>query len=384
MPHPTRFDVVVLGGGLNGLATTYHLSRMGCQNLAVFEQFGWGHKKGSSHGEARITRSAYHNSTYAALMKECNSEAWPQLESDAGRKLIVPHRCCIYGPTQGPFSDYAEAVVSAGADVIEIDHATARQRFPALRFYEGDGVLDDKTAGLVAAEDTMTSLLALARKANVHLLDQTPILRIEPQSDGVLLHTADKLYHTERLVVTAGAWATRLLPSLASRLNVSRQIVMYFALEGLSSRLSDDDVPIWGYLAADANPLHYSMPSLNDQGIKIARHMVEGLTSDPDAPAPTDHSEMVEYLRAFLQVRLHASVQAVLKTETCLYTNTVTEDFILDHHPEHPMITIGTGFSGHGFKFGPLTGKILAELCLEGKSTVQAFSDNRSQFQVAL
>lgn len=381
MSQRSPFDVIVVGGGLNGLATAYHLKRMGCDNLAVFEQFPWGHNLGSSHGEARITRSAYHDRVYAQLMQHSHKESWPQLERDANEPLIFPYSCCVYGPRSGPFPDYAEAVLAAGADVIELDYATAVERFPALRFNPGDGVLDDRTAGLVAAERTLQSLLRLARKHDVKLMDQTPILKIEPRNDGVVLHTSDGEWFTERLVVTAGAWATRLVPQLAQRLFVTRQLVMYLELGGLSSRLQQGDYPIWAYLAEGANGLHYSMPSLSHHGIKIARHMVEGAECNPDEPVPDDNSAMMDYLKEFIGKRLHAPLQEVLRVEHCLYTNTPTEDFVLDHHPEHPMITIGAGFSGHGFKFGPLTGQILAELCLQGTSSITVFNDNRAKFQ---
>ena len=113
----------------------------------------------------------------------------------------------------------------------------------------------------------------------------------------------------------------------------------------------------------------------------MAHHVTEGRNDDPEQhpdPSPQD----IAHLRSFMAQQFTAPVKEFLGAETCLYTNTETEDFILDLHPENPNIAIGAGFSGHGFKLGPLTGRILAELALNGKTTIPEFEAARSLFSI--
>ena len=70
-----------------------------------------------------------------------------------------------------------------------------------------------------------------------------------------------------------------------------------------------------------------------------------------------------------------------MDTEFCHYTNTVTEDFILDHLPGNERLVVGAGFSGHGFKFGPVTGRILADLALDGHCELPEFVSARNRFR---
>ncbi len=367
-----EFDVLVVGGGLNGLATAWWLLRRGVRRVGLVEQHALGHDRGSSHGASRITRSAYADAVYVRLMQVAHGEAWPALEADAGTRLIHRRDACMFGPAGGPFDAYVDALAGIDVDVEALEPAEARRRFPVFRFPGDPGVLHDRTAGIVAAADTIGALTRLVR-AGATVLEGTTVRGIDPV--GRVVDTDRGALKAERIVVTAGAWAGRLLPGLAGRLTPVRQTVAHLAVDGDPTAF-----PLWAWRGlAD---FYYGLPAFPTgspqwPGIKAAKHVLDGPAVDPDAPvAPPDVRPVVE----FLAEHLVAPPKAVLATERCLYTVTSNEDFVLDHHPESPAVVVGAGFSGHGFKFGPLTGRILAELALDGRTGVAPFEANRARF----
>src|SRR5687767_9743205 len=105
-----HFEALVIGAGINGLATVWWLLRRGVKRVAVVERGTIGHDRGSSHGRSRITRSAYADGLYLKLVQVAHAEAWPALEADAGERLLHPRDGCFFGPKQGKFRDYLEAI----------------------------------------------------------------------------------------------------------------------------------------------------------------------------------------------------------------------------------------------------------------------------------
>ncbi|MDP2306447.1 MAG: FAD-dependent oxidoreductase [Pseudomonadota bacterium] len=363
-----EFDVLVIGGGLNGLCAAWWLLRRGVKRVGLVERFTLGHDHGSSHGASRITRSAYADAVYVRLMQVAHAEAWPALEADAATRLIHRRDACLFGPNGGPFQDYLDALAGIDVDVETLDPAEARRRFPVFRFPGDLGVLHDRTAGIVAAADTIAALARIVR-AGATVIEGATVLGVDPISRVV--DTQDGPLRAERIIVTAGAWAGRLLPGLAGRLTPVRQTVVHLAVDGDAAAF-----PLWAWRGL--GDFYYGLPSFQRPGIKAAKHVLDGPPAlDPDAPV--DAPETRDVL-AFLEEHLVSPPREVLATERCLYTVTDDEDFVLDHHPASAAVTVGAGFSGHGFKFGPLTGRILAELCLDGETTVAPFEAARARF----
>ncbi len=381
---PKIYEVVVIGSGLNGLATLYHLHRLGLRNLALIERFELEHDRGSSHGHARITRSTYDSANYVRLMQVVRAEEWPRLERDAGLQLVHPNPVCVYGPPGKTIEKYAEAVKEIGAEVDWLESAEARRRFPQFRFPGAEGVLLDHTAGVIAAAKTISALARLCRERGVDVFEREPAKILDPSSDPIELETGRGVIKSERVVVTAGAWAPEIFPFLRDRLKVARQTVGYFRPEGPPEDYRIGRFPSWIYLVPESENIHfYGMPEFGREGIKVARHGMSESEDDPnESPAEADPAK-VEELFAFLAAHFTAAGQRLAGTEHCLYTNTASEDFILDLHPQNPRIAIGAGFSGHGFKFGPLTGRILAELVTAGKTSVPEFEGMRTAFSIS-
>ena len=174
----------------------------------------------------------------------------------------------------------------------------------------------------------------------------------------------------QHIVVTTGAWSAGLLPGLKHTLVPIRQTVAYVDTDVDAAAL-----PVWAWRGE--GDFFYGLPEFQRPGLKAAKHVVEASGDDPDGdPGPPDVTDVL----AFLGEHLAAPPRAVLAVERCLYTVAPNEDFILDHHPASRAVVVGVGMSGHGFKFGPLTGRILAELTLDGKTTVAPFEAARARF----
>lgn len=372
-------DVAVIGGGVIGLATAYHLGQSTTRKIAVFEQFRLRHERGSSHGATRITRSVYPAPTYVQLMQIAHAVEWPRLEAEAGKELKVDIPGCFFGPEGGLIDDYSTAVAMAGVDVQRLPASSGRSIFPTFSWRDSDVLLLDKTAGLIRAADTMNALIAIAEKRGVTLHEGTRVERLEPGDRVIELETSLGSFTADKVVVTTGSWIGQLVPALARPVRPVRQTVCHFDAPPDGS-FAPSAFPVWMYLGVDEDDMFYGLPDYGDEGIKVARYLVRGRDKlDRDkGPAPAE----VERVRAFVHSRINGLPHAPPNSKTCLFSMTDREDFVLDRLKSDPRIVVGGGGSGHAFKFAPLIGRILAELALEGRTTVDAFEANRHRFSL--
>ena len=382
MPPELAFGALVVGAGVHGLATAWQLARRGVPRVALVERFRLHHDRGSSHGAARITRSTYSDARYVRLVRVAHAEDWPRLERESGQKLI--HRCdgVFWGPPEGELDAWAAAVAAAGAEGVErLTPAEARRRFPVFGFPDAHAVLHDTTGGVVAAADTLRALDRLCRIEGVHVLEETRVRSIEPSSDPIRVDTDRGRLLAERVVVTAGAWVAELVPAVAARVSVARQHVGYFGLELPEARMAPGAFPVWVHLGSPGEGSHYGLPAFGRPGVKAALHGVSPEGDDPDAHGDLD-ARAIERTREFLGAQLTVRVAETLHAETCLYTNTPDENFILGALPGYPRLVVGSACSGHGFKFGPLVGRLLAGLVMEAGTGVPEFEEARATFAV--
>lgn len=377
-----KHDVLVVGGGVNGLAAAWSLARLGAGRVALVERFRIGHDRGSSHGKSRIARSAYGEAAYVRLAARALNEEWPRLERDAGRTLLHRTPAFFFGPPRGSLAAYASAVLAAGADVVSLPPPEARKLAPQFRFEGCDDVLVDRTAGLVAAADTIESLETLVRAAGVEVVDETRVLGIEPKPGHVEVTTDRGAFDAGRVIVTAGAWMSRLVPRLAPRLAVARQSIGYFEIEGGAAAARLGVFPIWCRMGATVNDFHYGLPSFGRDGIKAAQHVTSLRDEDPETVSREPDEKSLGELREFLDRELAVRIERRVGAETCLYTNTPTEDFVVGALPDEPRIVVGSACSGHAFKFAPLTGRALAEIALHGQSSMPEFEALRATFSI--
>ncbi len=372
-----QFDTLIIGGGLNGLAAARHLARTTNQSVAVLEQFEVGHYRGSSHGMSRILRSTYPDPDLVHLMQRANEIDWPELENASGKKLVHRTGGCLFGPEGGLFDRYAKSVAETGADVDLLNGKQAAKRFPAFNF-NGLNALADHTAGLIDALKTIEALKCLIEANGGQIMENSEVIDMDISSDPILVETAAHQYQSQHLIIASGAWAGRLVPELREHLKVVRQTVGYFSVDKNSASLSQS-LPVWAYLGKNEDDVFYGLPEFRRPGIKAAKHLTETEGDNPDDRVDADPGDL-EPVKALLKRRFNFQIESLIDCETCLYTLTPSHNFIIDNHPLNPHVAIGAGFSGHGFKFGPLTGRLLAELALKQTTSVDIFNEIRNKF----
>jgi sarcosine oxidase len=323
-------EVAVIGAGVMGVATARVLARAGC-DVVVYEQFEQGHARGSSHGRSRIFRLAYAEPEWVRLAQEALA-GWRELESEAGEQLLELNGL-IEIVTDLPESS-AAALEACGVAWERLDRDEVQRRFP-LRLPAGSfGVLQPE-AGIVRAD---RALAAFARGIDVRYGARVDSLA---DVDG------------DCVVVTAGAWVNDLIdPPLAVR--VTRETVCYF-------RPADArPVPAFVSLRPHAGGIGYYAQADPVHGIKAAVHHA-GREVDPREDGKPDPT-LVEAITAWVAEHVLLADPRPVDAQTCLYTTTADESFILERRGR---LVVGSACSGHGFKFAPAIGARLAALAIE-------------------
>lgn len=364
---PTPHDVIIVGLGAMGSAAAAHLARRGATVLGL-DRFTPPHTRGSSHGQTRIIREAYfEHPIYVPLLQRAYP-LWQDLEQTAGTPLLHPTGGLMIGPPESHI--VAGALRSARDHSLPhelLDSRQIRTRFPALQPANDMVAVLEPRAGVLFPERCLTAHLDLARQHGAELHYDEPVTRWEPASDGVRVFTARGHYEAHQLIVTAGAWASRLFPELNLPFRVERQILYWFepSNPAAAQAFTPDRCPIhlWQF---DGAHFFYGFPEMGD-GVKVARHH-DGITADPDTVDRTVSADEAADMRGIVRRFLPGADGPLRDATVCLYTNTPDEHFWIDRHPSHPAVLIASPCSGHGFKFASVMGEILADLATTGQS----------------
>ncbi|NWX34499.1 SOX oxidase, partial [Notiomystis cincta] len=362
-PQKCTFDAIVIGAGIQGSFTAYHLAQRHKDTL-LLEQFLLPHSRGSSHGQSRIIRSAYPQEYYSRMMPD-SFRLWHQLEAETGTTLYRQTGLVLLGPPGEPELEACRR--NLGVNEF-LDAAALAQRFPGFRLQAGQVAVLDSTAGVLLADRALRAVQEVFRRRGGTLRDGEKVLRIEPGAT-VTVTTAAGVYKAPRLIITAGAWTGAFVEQLGLRLPLQplRIDVCYWREKQPGSAALGSVSPCFLTLGLSQAPHGiYGLPSIEYPGLmKVCHH--SGSPTDPEkrdqvpssAPRPD-----IAVLSSFISSYLPGLETQPALMETCLYTNTPDEDFILDRHPKFSNIVIGAGFSGHGFKLAPVVGKLLCELSL--------------------
>jgi sarcosine oxidase len=353
-------DVVVVGGGIMGSVAAWQLASRGADTV-LLERFEPGHVRGASHGASRIFRFAYPDPLYAQLAVQA-LPGWRDIEAAAGVGLLAVTGGVDHGVDAATCA-VAGALEVAGVPGRWLDPAEAARRWPGLRF---DGpVLFHPASGRLDADAAVAALhkLAVAAGAGVH-----HHVRVTGIGDGEVVTEAGDTYRCRQVVVCAGAWTERLLGERVQLppLQVTQEQPLHFAAR------SDAEWPTFiHHRGQDAAPFAFAYGVRTPgEGIKVGFHHA-GPECDPDArdfaPETQRLNVLLDYIRGWVP-----GVDAEAWTPiTCTYTSTPTEDFVID---AVGSLVVAAGFSGHGFKFAPVVGSMLADLALGGPRPPQRFA----------
>ncbi len=376
-----KFDVVVIGAGVNGAATAWALARQGA-SVCLIEQFQIAHTRGSSHGHSRIFRLSYGNTEYLH-MAQAALFGWRELEALSGMQLLKTTGGLDFAaPDSQSLDNCIASCESSGVPHKVLSAHDVKQRFTPFNLPADWTALWQPDAGVLNATLAVATLVGMAAQAGATVLAHATVDAIEPSADRSTLRITQGgealQISAEKVVIAGGAWANQLITPLGCTLplTITQEQVAYFAMHN-PARYQTDVFPVF----IDHTNQNYGFPIDGAPGmgsaIKVASHR------SGDATTATTRSGLVDAANInFLSNWLDTLTQDVaaaapLHAQTCLYTNTPDNDFVLGALPQHPNIFVLSACSGHGFKFGVETGRMVAAHALRGEALLARFGVER-------
>jgi sarcosine oxidase len=363
------YDVIVAGLGGMGSSAAYHLAGRGKRVLGL-ERYSPAHDKGSSHGLSRIIRLAYsEDPAYVPLVLRAY-ELWERLERETGEDLMTITGGLMIG---SPGTKYFEGS-KASAEKYDLpyevlDAAELKRRYSVFEPTPETAAFFEKKAGFLRPEASVKAHLDRAASLGADLHFEEELLSWEPTESGVRVETASGTYEAERLVVSAGAWAPKLLADLGLPLEVTRQLLFWFDPKSGIEPFLPERFPVFIWEPEDGNSF-YAIPAHDGPGggVKVAFFRADSKPADPETLEREVHDEEIEFIRGYLARYVPDLDGEFLYAKTCMYTNTPDEHFVISTHPHYPQVAIAAGFSGHGYKFCSVVGEILADLVTDGET----------------
>lgn len=353
-----KLDAIVIGVGGVGSATAASLAARGARVLGI-EQFGAAHDRGSSHGRTRIVRQAYfENPAYIPLLRRAYA-LWDTLPAAAGLRRAG---CLSLGTSTSPvITGAARSAAVWDIEVDQLDAAGIRRRFPQFVPGSDDVAVFEPNAGFVRPEETVRHYTALARAHGAVLLHNQRVLGWEAAGGRVQVRTTEASFRADRLVLTAGAWTPALAPELRLPIRIERRVMHFFAPRD-PTVFGPERMPtfIWDLARGDSV---YGFPTDGPDGVKVGFHD-RGGPADPEEPQRPGTEAETAAMRGVLGPRLPAlAAQRQVRSVGCLYDLTPDHDFVVGWAPGHDdRVALVAGTSGHGFKFVPVLGELLADL----------------------
>jgi len=360
-----RFDSIVIGAGGFGSAAVDHLAARGASVLGI-EQHGIAHDLGSSHGHTRVIRQAYfEHPDYVPLLQAAYS-LWDELALDSGQDLIDRCGLLLAGLPDGPaVSGTRIAAKQHGLELQDLSRHDLESGFSRFQVPAHFDAVWEAEGGHLFVEQAVAAHLRRAESRGAVLQTEETVIDWQPSGSGFEVTTDKGRYSAGSLVITPGSWAPQLMPGIKVAWDIVRKPLFWFPTSG---RHHHREQGAGVFFLETPGGEFYGFPSLDGETVKLAEH-TGGLSIED--PVGVDRGILnidLPPVVEFLEAHMPDLFPTPSKHTVCLYTRTPDGHFIVDRHPEHDAIALGCGFSGHGFKFTPVIGQVLAELALEGQT----------------
>lgn len=348
-----------------GAAAACELAREGV-SVALIDQSALPNPRAASVDHSKVFRFAYPDPFYVRLAVD-SLKRWRALEGETGTQLLTQTGALLIGKRRPSFeTECYDAMHAEGCAVELLGLDQVASRFPQFNTRAFEYGVFDPSGAITHAEIALRALIDLAKRRGVTIIERARVVDVRNTASRVVVvcDSAGDI-ECERAMIASGPWSRKLLPFLADKLTTTRQELVYFEPAAEISRSFEPSAfPIF----LDLESGFYGFPVHHNGAMKIANHL-KGEAVDPDAlPDEVDES-FIDSCRAFFSEFIPDLADArVSETRVCIYNNTPDDDFIIDWHPALEGVLVVTGFSGHGFKFGPAIGRIAAELLSSGHS----------------
>lgn len=358
-----RYDVAVVGLGGMGAASLAHLAGRGVRAIGL-ERFERLHQKGASTGESRIIRKAYFENPAYVPMLQRSYELWRELEAESGRQLVDFVGILMVGtPDREGIAGTLRTAREYDLPLEEFDAAQIARRFPGTLPRRDEVGLLEHQAGMIFPEAALDAHLNVADARGAEMRFNARVESVEKRDGAhhILLDDGTSIEAT-RLVICPGMWAQQLLSEIGLPLRVQRNVQIWF--EPLNNQFDRGVFPTFFIERADLPAPLYGFPAI-DGALKSALHRF-GEFVDPDKVERRIRDDDATIVGGALDDWLEGAAGSYLRGRVCTYTLTPDGNFVIDKHPNDPTVTIACGFSGHGYKFCPVVGEIVADLTLDG------------------
>jgi sarcosine oxidase len=367
-----EFDTIVVGLGAMGSCALAELARRGKRVLGI-DRFTPPHERGSSHGGSRVIRLSYfEHPDYVPLLRRAY-DGFDRLSKDAGVTLRYETGLVMGGPTGNRVA--AGMMRSAQAHDLKveaIDGGELMRRHPQFSVPRDWELVCETRGGFVRPEATISAALDAARKAGATIVTNAPIDAWRASDAGVWVRCSKGSFDARSLVLASGAWMPGLVGDAVPSLHPTRETLAWIDDAG-DPMWQSTAMPVWLFARGGA-PEIYGVPAFADmgepRGMKVGLHC-RGESADPDEAFGVADGDVVAETLAAVRERLPAAAgRTCLNAKNCLYTMSADSNFVVGLHPAHANVAIACGFSGHGFKFAPVIGEVLADLASDGATTL--------------
>lgn len=371
MKNETKFDVAVIGAGVFGGWTAWHLSKRG-KRVLLLDAYGPSHSRASSGGESRIIRMSYGGDELYTRWSQNSLVQWKEFFGKTKRALF--HKTGVLWLAGGTDSYSKQSVTvlkKCGVPFEEIQTNELIKRYPQINFENVSSAILETESGVLMARNAVHAVVADAIQlgATYELgfvqqpIETKPLL-------AITTNTGAK-YRADEFIFACGSWLPKMFPAiLGQRIFPTRQEVFFFGVPAGNSRFLPENLPTWLFQEDEI----YGMPDLENRGLKIAFDS-HGEPIDPDTQSRIVTPQKADAAKAYVARRFPDLRNApIVETRVCQYENTSNGDFLIDHHPEMDNVWFAGGGSGHGFKHGPAFGEYVTGQLLDNAPAEPRFS----------
>ncbi|XP_065842903.1 peroxisomal sarcosine oxidase-like isoform X2 [Oscarella lobularis] len=327
----SSYDVIVVGAGIQGSSTAYTLAKRGQKTLLI-EQFDRLHTRGSSHGASRITRMAYNRPYYVAMMKDA-FPMWESIERESGKKLFTPTGLLteFHKPKGGGMHQVEASLRDQGIPMELLCADRLRKRYPQMRFDDDMQGVVEQFAGVLRADLARETIQDLFIRHGGIIKTNESVIDIEPGS-MIRVRTQKGDYFTQKLVLTVGPWASRVLKPLGLDLplQVTRIRVLYWKTDG-SADYSVDSFPNITSYDVNADHCYYGLPVLEYPGLfKLCCHSGTKIESPDERDMIADERDL-EFMKNLVRTRFKGLSPVPVIIENCMYTMKTTSWILIQY-----------------------------------------------------